>query len=39
MDLPKRKSIRYKDFDDCFDYIEGNPYILEARILEKRKKK
>ena len=28
-----------KDFNNCFDYIESNPYIFEARILEKRKMK
>ena len=27
-----------KDFNNCFDYIEANPYILEAKILEQRKK-
>ena len=28
-----------KDFNNCFDYIEANPYILEEKILEQRKKK
>lgn len=29
--------VNEKDFNDCFDYIESNPYALEARILEQRK--
>jgi len=29
--------INEKEFNNYFDYIENNPYILEARILEKRK--
>jgi len=31
--------VNEKDFDNCFDYIESNPYILETRILEQRTKK
>ena len=31
--------INEKEFNNYFDYIENNPYILEARILEKRKMK
>ena len=31
--------INEKEFNNYFDYIESNPYILEARILEKRKMK
>ncbi len=31
--------VNKKEFDNYFDYIESNPYILEARILEQRKTK
>ena len=30
--------VNEKEFNNYFDYIENNPYILEARILEKKMK-